>query len=597
MSRLIKTIIAASLAVAVRSGEARSAVQLYKDGPYWSDVNIGAEEPWEFGDYFWWGDTVGYRYDGDAWVATDGTSSSIQFVFDETSLQTYGKDVDALRREGWVTADGVLAPEHDAAHVKWGGGWRMPTCQEFSDLTDKCDWTWTEMNGAVGFVVRGRGAYSASSIFLPAAGWGNDSIHNINEVSYYWSATPYISNNAKYANMLHIYCIADGETGHPAEHTDRYYGVSIRPVRTNASTGDGVEWLDEKSATTGRTGVWATPVEYGADGRALIFDSVFAPYNTSTGNVVAVELTAQFCEYTRDDAPDATTQAAVRLGTNGCFQVWAGEKLGVESGGVGELGWVDVEAEGVVPVSGAEYTLRTTFDYTTNTYSVEVKCGEEWLPLKTTPNSSTPNSSTPTSSTPNSQLSTSSFPLAVATNCVTSVGFIGDTLFTSLSGDCRMEVDGEFATNEVVMLLNNAPFFLNTAKAAWLNNCAGDKATVAGAAAGLSEKDFTDAYLLNLDITGGDRSYTFEITDIDVGDTSVSVAVTLTRSGSIAQSVNGVLKFYGAATLAAFKDGATELGAAELTNETFSGGETATATVPLDGETPPAFFKAEIEEE
>ena len=35
--------------------------------------------------------------------------------------------------------------------------------------------------------------------------------------------------------------------------------------------------------------------------------------------------------------------------------------------------------------------------------------------------------------------------------------------------------------------------------------------------------------------------------------------------------------------------------AAELTNETFAGGETATATIPLDGETPPAFFNAKIE--
>ena len=77
----------------------------------------------------------------------------------------------------------------------------------------------------------------------------------------------------------------------------------------------------------------------------------------------------------------------------------------------------------------------------------------------------------------------------------------------------------------------------------------------------------------------------------------MSVAVTLTRSGSIAQSVNGVLKFYGAATLAAFKESATALGVAELTNETFAGGETATATIPLSGETPPAFFNAKIEEQ
>lgn len=342
------------------------------------------------------------------------------------------------------------------------------------------------------------------------------------------------------------------------------------------------KWIEEKMETRLSTGTWSEPVEYGVDGRALIFDSVFAPYNTSTGNVVAVELTAQFCEYTRDDAPDATTQAAVRLGTNGCFQVWAGEKSGVGSGGVGELGWVDVEAEGVTPVNGAEYTLRTTFDYSANTYSVAIKNNDVWLPLN--------------SSTLNSQLSTSSFPLAVVTNCVSSIGFVGDTYFTSLDGDCRYEIIG-FVADEALVLSNNVQVVLSAAKAAWLNNCAGGKATVADAVAGLSEKEFSDAYLLNLDITDGGRSYAFEITDIDVGDTSVAVSVTLTRSGSIAQPINGVLKFYGAATLAAFKDGATELGAAELTNETFAGGETATATIPLDGETPPAFFNAKIEEQ
>jgi len=37
--------------------------------------------------------------------------------------------------------------------------------------------------------------------------------------------------------------------------------------------------------------------------------------------------------------------------------------------------------------------------------------------------------------------------------------------------------------------------------------------------------------------------------------------------------------------------------AAGMTNETFAGGETATAAIPLDGETPPAFFNAKIEEQ
>ena len=243
-------------------------------------------------------------------------------------------------------------------------------------------------------------------------------------------------------------------------------------------------------------------------------------------------------------------------------------------------------AEGITPVSGEEYTLRVTFDYAAGTYSVEVKTGlTEFTRLVEKENPVNPVNPVRTT-----------FPLAAVTNCISSVGYVGDTYFTSLVGDCRYEIIG-FVADEALALSNNVQIVLSAAKAAWLNNCAGGKATVAGAAAGLSEKDFTDAYLLNLDITDGDRSYTFEITDIDVGDTSVTVAVTLTRSGSIAQPVNGVLKFYGAATLAAFKDGASPLGVAELTNETFAGGETATAAIPLDGETPPAFFNAKIEEQ
>ena len=36
-------------------------VQLWKDGPYWADRNIGAKKPWDLGYYFWWGDMVGYE--------------------------------------------------------------------------------------------------------------------------------------------------------------------------------------------------------------------------------------------------------------------------------------------------------------------------------------------------------------------------------------------------------------------------------------------------------------------------------------------------------------------------------------------------------
>ncbi len=163
----------------------RGKVQLWEGGPYWAETNIGANEPWEYGYYYWWGDTVGYKKYKGIWVANDG--SSPDFNVGSSNVPTYHKSIAALQSEGWITVDNVFAPEHDAAHVHWGGVWRMPTHQEQSDLISKCDWTWTTMNGVNGYVVRGKGAYTSNSIFLPCA--GNGDVY-VGSHGYYWSSVP-----------------------------------------------------------------------------------------------------------------------------------------------------------------------------------------------------------------------------------------------------------------------------------------------------------------------------------------------------------------------------------------------------------------------
>ncbi|MBR6586175.1 MAG: InlB B-repeat-containing protein, partial [Kiritimatiellae bacterium] len=164
-------------------------VQLWEGGPYWATTNIGAEKPEDYGYYFWWGDTVGYKWENQKWVASDASSSN--FSFSSSNTPTYNKDVSTLQREGWITAESVLAPEHDAAHVHWGGDWRMPTYQEIIDLKENCDWTWTTQNGVNGYVVRGRGDYSANSIFLPCAGYGDRaSLSSAGSEGRFWSSVP-----------------------------------------------------------------------------------------------------------------------------------------------------------------------------------------------------------------------------------------------------------------------------------------------------------------------------------------------------------------------------------------------------------------------
>ena len=202
----------------------REKVQLWEGGPYWATTNIGAEKPEDYGYHFWWGDTVGYKRENNKWVASDGSSSN--FSFNSEDIPTYGKDNSTLQSEGWITADGILAQPHDAAHKHWGGDWRMPTKSELDDLYNMCDWTWTTMNGVNGYVVCGRGDYASASIFLPCAGRGRGTLLDLaTTYGYYWSSVPY-SGDSSYAWNLYFYS--------SYRNVSNYYrdnGRSVRPVQ------------------------------------------------------------------------------------------------------------------------------------------------------------------------------------------------------------------------------------------------------------------------------------------------------------------------------------------------------------------------------
>ena len=200
-------------------------VQLWEGGPYWATTNIGAEKPEDYGYYFWWGDTVGYKYENNKWVASDGSNSN--FWFTSHGTPTYNKSISTLRSEGWITPDWELTPEHNAANVQWGNGWRMPTEDELSILHNNCDWTLMTMNGVNGYIVRGRDAFASNSIFLPAAGYGSGpSLYSVGWGGYYCSSTP----NSDYCNFaLCIYSYL-GRHYTSGGYYDRYYGQTIRPV-------------------------------------------------------------------------------------------------------------------------------------------------------------------------------------------------------------------------------------------------------------------------------------------------------------------------------------------------------------------------------
>lgn len=202
--------------------DSHEKVQLWANGPYWATTNIGAENPWDSGYYFWWGDTIGYKRVNGAWVASDGSSAN--FSFGSGNTPTYDKSTVILQSEGWLTADGVLAPTHDAAHMQWGGSWRMPTRQELDALINNCDWTWTTMNGVNGYVVRGRGDYTSASIFLPAADYGYGTSLYDAAYGYYWSSVP---NSGYYG----AWSLGFTSSNHGTYGYGRSCGQPVRPLQ------------------------------------------------------------------------------------------------------------------------------------------------------------------------------------------------------------------------------------------------------------------------------------------------------------------------------------------------------------------------------
>ena len=209
--------------IVVRVSLREALVQLWEDGPYWATRNVGANEPWEYGYYFGWGDTIGYKRENNKWVASDG--SNVDFSFTSSNTPTYGKNFSTLKSEGWLTADDVLAPEHDAAKKHWGGNWRMPTKKEFVELNEKWDWSWTTMNGVAGYVVRGRGDYAFNSIFLPCAGIGNGaSLGLAGSEGSYRSSVPCSDSNNAWGLYLRSGWYGMG-------YWTRYDGRSVRPLQ------------------------------------------------------------------------------------------------------------------------------------------------------------------------------------------------------------------------------------------------------------------------------------------------------------------------------------------------------------------------------
>ena len=200
-------------------------VQLWEGGPYWARCNVGAEKPEDYGYYFWWGDTVGYKrnVNDDGWVSV---ANGAAFSFGSGNCPTYGKGNATLKSQGYIDASGNLVTEYDAAAKHLGAPWRMPTDAEMSALISNCTTSWTTRNGVYGRLVTGKGAYASKSIFLPAAGYGYGSgLYRVGWDGYYWSSTPNSDDSSD------AWRLGFGLSSFSRRNDLRFEGRSVRPVR------------------------------------------------------------------------------------------------------------------------------------------------------------------------------------------------------------------------------------------------------------------------------------------------------------------------------------------------------------------------------
>ena len=133
-------------------------------GTLWATMNVGATRETDFGDYFQWGDTVDKRNADCSWASYKYCNGS------EKSLTKYCTKISYGTVDNKITLD----LEDDAARVKMGGDWRMPSIALMEELMEETTNEWTQMNSVNGYKFTSK-ADPSKYIFIPASGWRSDS--------------------------------------------------------------------------------------------------------------------------------------------------------------------------------------------------------------------------------------------------------------------------------------------------------------------------------------------------------------------------------------------------------------------------------------
>ena len=171
----------------------------------WATCNVGATKPEQSGGYFAWGETESRSY-----FVTDNYKWGWGYI------TKYNDEDDLIE----------LELSDDAAHVNWGGNWRMPTRAEFDELLTNCVWSLSLQNDVEWYKVTSK--INGNSIILPYSGyWSGNNIKR-STCCCYWSSSLHPKGFGDNRAAWHL-CVGFS-ISFDMTSIDRCYGMPIRPV-------------------------------------------------------------------------------------------------------------------------------------------------------------------------------------------------------------------------------------------------------------------------------------------------------------------------------------------------------------------------------
>ena len=210
-------------------------------GVKWATCNLGAENPWNYGHYYAWGEKKAKDYYN--WKNYKYCKGTARSFIKYCNKAEWGNG-------GFTDTRITLEPTDDVATTLLGSYYSMPTDADWDELERQCYWVWTETynnHNVCGYIIykvkstydKGRQVYykdtpSASyslkdpHIFLPAAGFRDDKHqYGAGSDGLYWSATlgafdPFDACGCNFNG---------GVVNSWDNDAYRCYGQSVRPVR------------------------------------------------------------------------------------------------------------------------------------------------------------------------------------------------------------------------------------------------------------------------------------------------------------------------------------------------------------------------------